>query len=324
MTERDTPDVRHTGFGESTTAAAGLPGTQPAPLTPEAASQPATAGTMLRQLRESAGVDTALLASAMKVSLQKLEALEADRLDLLPDVTFARGLASAICRAFGVDPAPVLERMPVSAPGLRPTGQKSINQPFRRTGDGPTPMLASSFSKPLLYAVGALLLGAAALWLLPTLPIQLGAPANGNAPAADGVVSEPVTPFAATEPPTSAEMPEGAAVAEQPLPTASAPALAASAAASVPAAAAAAAAAAAPRGTIVFTATGETWVTVRDAGGAALLNRALNAGDAVGVSGTPPLSVTIGRKDAVTVTVHGKPFDHRSLSRTPVSRFQVD
>ena len=100
---------------------------------------PRSAGQMLRELRESAGVDPALLASAMKVSTQKLDALENDRLDLLPDVTFARGLASAICRAFGADPAPVLERMPVSAPGLRPPEQ-NINQPFRRIGDRPTPV----------------------------------------------------------------------------------------------------------------------------------------------------------------------------------------
>ena len=46
---------------------------------------PRSAGQMLRELRESAGVDPALLASAMKVSTQKLDALENDRLDLLPD-----------------------------------------------------------------------------------------------------------------------------------------------------------------------------------------------------------------------------------------------
>ena len=106
---------------------------------------PRSAGQMLRELRESAGVDPALLASAMKVSTQKLDALENDRLDLLPDVTFARGLASAICRAFGADPAPVLERMPVSAPGLRPPEQ-NINQPFRRTGEMPPQSLIPASS----------------------------------------------------------------------------------------------------------------------------------------------------------------------------------
>ena len=274
---------------------------------------PRSAGQMLRELRESAGVDPALLASAMKVSTQKLDALENDRLDLLPDVTFARGLASAICRAFGADPAPVLERMPVSAPGLRPPEQ-NINQPFRRTGDRPTPVLATSFSKPLMMVVGALLLGAAALYFLPTLPIQLGAPAPAQT-SAEGVVREDVDPTPAVEPTPPAEMPLGAASAEQVLPPS---------AAAAPAAPAAPAPAAAAGGELVqFSAKAETWVTVRDAAGKQLINRVLAAGETVGVSGDAPLSVTIGRKDAVDVTVRGQPFDHRSLSKTTVSRFQV-
>ena len=274
---------------------------------------PRSAGQMLRELRESAGVDPALLASAMKVSTQKLDALENDRLDLLPDVTFARGLASAICRAFGADPAPVLERMPVSAPGLRPPEQ-NINRPFRRTGDRPTPVLATSFSKPLMMVVGALLLGAAALYFLPTLPIQLGAPAPAQT-SAEGVVREDVGPTPAVEPTPPAEMPLGAASAEQVLPPS---------AAAAPAAPAAPAPAAAAGGELVqFSAKAETWVTVRDAAGKQLLNRVLAAGETVGVSGDAPLSVTIGRKDAVDVTVRGQPFDHRSLSKTTVSRFQV-
>ncbi|HNN35099.1 MAG TPA: helix-turn-helix transcriptional regulator, partial [Ottowia sp.] len=180
--------------------------TGPASLhdTPAHGAGPRSAGQMLRALRESAGVDPALLASAMKVSPQKLDALENDRLDELPDVTFARALASAICRAFGTDPAPVLERMPVSAPGLRPVAQAPINEPFRRSSDGPATVLAGGLSKPLAIGVIALLLGAAALWLLPTLPIQLNAPAPASEPAAtDGVVRESVMPPAATsaEPP---------------------------------------------------------------------------------------------------------------------------
>ena len=264
-----------------------------------------TAGQMLRELREAAGVDPALLASAMKVSPQKLDALENDRLDLLPDVTFARGLASAICRAFGADPAPVLERMPVSAPGLRPPVQ-NINQPFRRVGDRPAPVLATSFSRPLLIAVVGLLLGAAALWLLPTLPIQLSAPAPATTPT-DGVVRESVDPTPAVEP-TPAEMPAGAASAEQVGPAPSA------AAATAPAALA---------DLLGLTASSETWVTVRDATGKQLINRALASGESVGLSGELPLSVTIGRKDAVAVTVRGQPFDHKSLSKTTVARFQV-
>ena len=201
----------------------------PSHLPPEGAPEPdkpsgpvlqgSSPGGMLRQLREAAGVDPALVASAMKVSLQKLDALENDRFDELPDLTFARGLASAICRAFGADPAPVLERMPLAAPGLRAQG-RPINQPFRQPGDSPAPMLKSSFSKPLMIAIGVLLLAAAALWLLPTLPIQLTAPAQEST-SADSEMQESATPAAEPTPP--AEMPAGAASAEQTAPAAPGP-----------------------------------------------------------------------------------------------------
>jgi cytoskeleton protein RodZ len=292
---------------------------QAAPLTPPPTPGRQTAGAMLRQLREDAGVDAARVASAMKVPLQKLEALENDRLDELPDVTFARGLASAICRAFGADPAPVLERMPVAAPGLR-APEHAINQSFRRAGDRPTPMVAGSLPRPVLVAVGLLLLGAALLWWLPTLPIQLGAPTGAATPApapADGTVRESVEPVA-TEP-TPAEMPAGAASAEQGAP------------ATLPASAASAASPAVGTATpppaagdvLAFTATGETWVTVRDAAGKSLLNRALSAGETISLGGELPLAVTVGRKEAVTVTVRGKPFDHKVLGPSNVARFTV-
>lgn len=263
-----------------------------------------SAGSMLRQMREAAGVDPTLLASAMKVSVAKLEALENDRLDQLPDITFARGLAAAICRAFGVDPAPVLERMPVSAPGLRPQ-HGNVNQPFRRSGDRPASMLSSSFSKPLLIAVAGLLIAAAALWLLPTLPIQLGGTEPESTPvAADGTVQESVTPVAEpvpAEPPVAAaaEPPAPAPVVPEPVePPASTEVLS-------------------------FAATGETWVTVRDAAGKPLINRALAKGEVIALNGELPLSVTIGRKDAVTVKVKGEPFDIKSMGRGTVARFQV-
>ncbi len=290
----------------------------PSQLPPEGAPEPdkpsgpvlqgSSPGGMLRQLREAAGVDPALVASAMKVSLQKLDALENDRFDELPDLTFARGLASAICRAFGADPAPVLERMPLAAPGLRAQG-KPINQPFRQPGDSPAPMLKSSFSKPLVIAIGVLLLAAAALWLLPTLPIQLTAPAQEST-SADGEVQEPAAP--AGEPTPPAEMPAGAASAEQ----------------TAPAAPQASASAAEPAATsdgdlLVFTANAETWLTVRDAQGKQLINRTLTSGETVKLTGEVPLSATVGRKDAVSVKVRGEPFDIKALSKTTVARFQV-
>ena len=61
----------------------------------------------------------------------------------------------------------------------------------------------------------------------------------------------------------------------------------------------------------------------RDATGKPLINRALAAGETLSLGGELPLSVTIGRKEAVAVTVRGKPFDHRSLGPSNVARFTV-
>jgi len=58
-----------------------------------------TAGQMMRAARERRGMHIAVLAAAIKVPQRKLEALEADRYEELPDITFARALAQAVCRA---------------------------------------------------------------------------------------------------------------------------------------------------------------------------------------------------------------------------------
>ena len=60
-----------------------------------------TAGSLLRTAREREGLHIAALAVSMKVPVKKLEALEADRLDLLPDAVFVRALAASVCRLIG-------------------------------------------------------------------------------------------------------------------------------------------------------------------------------------------------------------------------------
>ena len=73
----------------------------------------------LREAREAAGLHIAAMAAALKVPVRKLEALEAGRYDELPDLTFARALASSACRQLKIDPAPVLEQIPQNpAPAL--------------------------------------------------------------------------------------------------------------------------------------------------------------------------------------------------------------
>lgn len=75
-----------------------------------------SAGAMLRTLREQAGMELETLGAALKVSTQRLHALESDDYSALPALYFARGLAANICRHLGQDAAPVLAKMPDGPP----------------------------------------------------------------------------------------------------------------------------------------------------------------------------------------------------------------
>ncbi|MDR0275805.1 MAG: helix-turn-helix domain-containing protein [Burkholderiaceae bacterium] len=155
-----------------------LPGApeNPAPSSTNLDSAGASAGALLRQLRQAAGMDAGALAVILKVPVRKIQALEADRLEQLPNLLFARSLAGAICRALRADASAVLARMPAVAMTVPREQAASINQPFRRSSEGPTPMLAARPSSPRLILMVVLLAGAALLMLWPTLPVRPGAP----------------------------------------------------------------------------------------------------------------------------------------------------
>src|SRR3954468_4559735 len=126
-----------------------------------------SAGALLREGREAAGLHVSTLAANLKVPVRKLEALEEDRYEELPDAVFARALASSVCRTLKVDPAPVLERLPQPPqPTLGSLGA-SINTPFRSPRDGPVPGLLNQVSRPVVLTVAILLLGALVLVFLP-------------------------------------------------------------------------------------------------------------------------------------------------------------
>lgn len=76
-------------------------------------AQPSTGvGEALRAMREEAGYTIEALASALKVSLKRMEALEGNRFHELPDMVFARGLIGSVCRYLKKDPAPILSMVP--------------------------------------------------------------------------------------------------------------------------------------------------------------------------------------------------------------------
>ena len=101
--------------------------------------------------------------------MRKLEALEEDRYDQLPDAVFVRALASSVCRTLKIDPQPVL-RAPAADRPRRAwcSDSEGINAPFRAPGDGAAADMGRPAVAAGVLAVFALLLGALVLVLLPT------------------------------------------------------------------------------------------------------------------------------------------------------------
>lgn len=300
-----------------------------------APAAPLTAGGLLRQARQARGMHIAALANAMKVTPQKLEALESDRFDELPGATFTRALAQTVCRTLKIDAAPVLALLPsVNGQGLEQMS-RGLNEPFRdRPGRQPPTEYLSFLKNPVRLGAIALVALAVVVYLLPAgwvadhlrLPSIASAPASGSPsaasePAVSNVITETVVGVA--EP----VMPDGAAsgatetVHSAPVETGAVPDASPAAATAAPAASASAPAA---TGALQLRATSESWVEVLDQRGVALFSRMLQPGETVGLDGVSPLRVKIGNAAATEVTYKGSRVDLAPVtSRGNVAKLEL-
>ena len=137
--------------------------------TPQIDTREASAGEMLKSAREKAGLHIAALAVSMKVPVKRLEALEADKWELLPDTVFVRALASSVCRALKVDPLPVLQRLPKASTTSVLSADKSINTPLMPRGPAAANSMFEQLSKPIVLVSLALLIGAAVMIFFPSM-----------------------------------------------------------------------------------------------------------------------------------------------------------
>jgi len=279
------------------------------------------AGAQLRAARERQGLHIAALAAMIKIPQRKLEALEADRFDELPDATFTRALAMTVCRALKIDAAPVLAQLPQAA-GTGLSGAKGgLNAPFRERPGRSEPAESATFRHPLAWAALCVLAVAAAVFLLP----REWWPSWGDdaAPAPASIVV-PVVPVA---PPASAAVSD--APASTVAHTASAPVAAGSAPAvevvhSAPSAEAGSAARAdVPSGVAVLRAVDASWVEVVDAGGQVLVQRTLQAGESIGLDGRLPFRLKIGNAAGTELVFRGQTVDLAPLTRDNVARFEL-
>ena len=268
------------------------------------AATSASAGALLRQAREAAGLHIAALAVSLKVPVRKIEALEADRWDDLPGSAFVRALAASVCRSLRIDPSPVLALLPAATPTLlRDAG--SLNR--AEFSGGGRSSLANAYrllARPAGLTVLLLLLAALLIYLWPAA--EQAARRVDLAPASpgDGALPRPTGTGPADALPEPVSSPSEARP-----PVVQAAAAAPSAASGLP--------------SIVIKAKGSSWIEVVDARQVVLLRRTLGAGESASAEGAPPLTVVVGRANVIEVLVRGQALDLSSLSKDNVARFEV-
>ena len=288
---------------------------------------PTTAGALLKRARQAQGLHIAALSASIKVAQRKLESLEADRFDELPDATFTRALAQTVCRSLKIDAAPVLALLPPAATyRLGPLGG-GINAPFReRPGRDDPQDWSRLVASPAVWGPALLLLGAVVVYFLPAdlltrvqrsgtgadVAPRAAASAVSSVPAASAPASNDVAPVPA------ASVASGADAAFSAAP------LAASASAPAATATATAIATAPPTGgPLQLRTTAQSWIEVQDAGAQVLISRMVLAGETVQLDGAMPLRVKIGNAAGTDVVFRGQPLSLAPFTRDNVARLEL-
>lgn len=287
-------------------------------------------GAMLRAARESQGLHIGALAVALKVPVKKLEALEADRFDLLPDVVFVRALSLSVCRALKVDPAPIMTGLPqLQTPRIK-TSRSGLNASFRVSGSNSTNAIPAQLASPVGIGVLSLLLAILAVLFWPSKTATDGSVlATGDVRPASAVASDNLRVITglsldqsqspAAEPPSSnsekassnksTTLQANASQAVSSEIVASAPLTVSDASRDVP--------------VLGLVARGASWVEVVDAKGISQLRKTTAYGEVLQVSGALPLVVVLGRADLMSASVRGQPLDLTTVSKDNVARFEV-
>lgn len=295
--------------------------------TSEAASDGAlSAGHMLRLAREERGYHLPALAAHLKVSVHKLEALEADEWSVFPDVVFVRALASAVCRVLKIDPAPVLAQLP-KPPGKDLTpGVESVKT---RVAVGPAPSKKNDFpsskSFPWMGVVVLLVVATVGVLFYPQLlgywkssTAASPAPVRSNNIAGVADQSEPVALGGSSTDPVPEAPANGAADAGAG-PTAAGQS---NPAAATPVVAAAAVAANAPL--LHFKSSQDSWVQVKEASGKVVFEKTIRAGATEDIAATPPLKLIVGNVAGVEMQLRGSVFDLKKVTKGSTARFEVN
>lgn len=289
-------------------------------------SQPdlATVGRRLAKARESLGLSVADIARQIKLSVQQVEALEADDLARLPkSPVIVKGFLRNYAKLVRLDPDQLLgtvQGVPGAGAEVRRGNRRREVVSFERP------------SRPWLKALlGVLLIVAILLGVYeyqmdpdffgePEAPMAdrptaaaRSRPAQAPAGQPSQTPQEPSTPQGAT---AIAEAPGTAAV----LSSVAGPATPASAAVgTLPTAAAASG-----PGVVRFRLERDAWIEVKDRDGVRVMNQLCKAGTEKSVQAIPPLQLVVGAASGVKVEWNDQPVNIVPYTKVDVARFTLE
>jgi len=288
-----------------------------APLNIRASEGP---GALMEAARLKRGLHIAALAAQLKVSQARLEALEAERWSQLPDATYARALATSVCRVLGLNAGAILAGMPPAAGASLERVSAGLNRPYRAG-----PEWRGQGSRKWLFAgLAALLVAAAGLafWpdgtkplpdvLVDVLPSAASAalPNLAEAPLAVDTAA-PASSSSAVQPNKADALPAPASsLALQPATPVSVSPVLAQPVAGLP--------------TLEIRASkGASWVSVVDGAGVSLAARLLNEGEVLTLEPKAPVRVTLGNAPALAVSWRGQTQVLSGYESTRVAKLEL-
>lgn len=304
-------------------------------------------GQRLRQAREARQLTRDAVALQMRIEPKVIEALERDDYAQLPAAVFVRGYLRAYAKLVGLVAEPLVDAF----------DQRTTHTPpplVLPTAVGPDMERRSGYTRWIVFVLAALsLLLFYQWWRLDgskpsqvanvpnaTAPAQVTLPAQKTETDADTTVTAPVPEPAATPeildviPSDESGLDDAAVVAPAPAPAApapvapvpatTAPAPASSESAAEPTPPPEPQATPAAAGPLVLHFTADCWVVIRDAGGRALLQGLIQAGERKVLDGKPPYQVTLGNAPGVEIEYQGQRFDHsRYTGASNIARFTL-
>jgi cytoskeleton protein RodZ len=299
------------------------------PVEPESIDIGPSLGERLREARVARGMSVDDVVHALKFSSRQIEAIEADRMDIVPGSVFLRGLVRSYARLVKLDPEPLLNMVEAHAPASQ---EPDIRAPENMGNAAPK---GGIHQIPPLVAVSVLLLivaGAMIGWHFlggGSMDKFRGAVDSARTAVQDlkpvEAVRQEAQPVAAPSigTPVVAPQPEVVTAPVVQVPVVAPPVRSAPAVVAPVVTPSTAPVAPADGRRLSFHFQGESWIEVKDASGLVILTGIYHSGTQ-SVVGRAPFEVVIGNASAVAMRDDGRSVDLKPYTRSEVARLTLE